>query len=376
MPDDPDGPSERPSERSHSFPEQRILVLHNSDFGESSDGDPTHEARADVVNQAHDVARALVTHGHFVDVIGVDRDDLPELLERLQDDLPDLVFNLVGSLAQVEQNSVVATALLEAFGVPFTGPGTLSIASCCNKQRTKQILHSEGISTPRWSVVDAQFRSRVADLAAVAGVGYPAIVKLLADDGAQGISHRSVVFDDDGLARQLRAMREQFPGRKLLVEEYIDGRELNVSLLGERLLPMMEIDLSSLPKGLPRIVTYDWKWTKGSDDYKRASASTLAQGLSPSLIERIQSVARQSFAALGVCDYGRIDLRLASDGTPYVLEVNPNCDLSDRAAIALAAQAAGIAYDEMIEEIAESARDRFVGLAPAKRSPYASESGQ
>jgi len=378
MPDDPDGPSERPSQQSGRFPEQRILVLHNADFGEISDGDPTFESRADVVNQAHDVARALVTHGHFVDVMGVDRDDLGELTERLRDDPPDLVFNLVESLAQVDQNHVVAPALLELFGVPFTGPGTLAMAMCANKQRTKQILKAEGIPTPRWSVIEALFRSRVADLAAVngAGVGYPAIVKLLSEDGSQGISPASVVFDDEALGRQLRAMRDQFPGRRLLVEQYIDGRELSVAFLDDKLLPITEMDLTQIPSGQPRIVTYEGKWIKDSEAYKNTKPSTAAVDLPQALSDRIYSVARSSFAALGVVDFGRVDLRLSNDGTPYVLELNPNCDLSDGAGFSRAALAAGLPYDQVIETIATAARERFVLLSLSKRPPSSSESGQ
>ncbi len=376
MSDDPDEPLQRATERPGTYQEQRILVLHNADFGESSDGDPSFESRADVVNQAHDVSRALVTRGHFVDVMGIDRRDLPDLLERLREDPPDLVFNLVESLAQVDQNAMAVTALLELFDVPFTGPGTLSVGICCNKQRTKQILKAEGLPTPRWGVVDGQFRSRIADLTAVAGVGYPAIVKLLAEDGSLGISSSSVVYDDDALARQLRVMREQFPGRKLLVEQFIDGRELYVALLGDRMLPVTEIDLSAIPAGQPRIVTYDGKWTKGSADYLNTPSSRLATGLSLSQTERLQSVARNSFAALAVCDYGRVDLRLASDGTPYVLEVNPNCDLSDGAGLSHSARAASIPYDQMIDAIAVSARERFADELPVKRRANSSDSGQ
>ena len=105
-----------------------------------------------------------------------------------------------------------------------------------------------------------QFRSRISDLNAVAAVGYPAIVKLLSEHGSQGLSFDSVVYDEESLIRQLRVMRDYFPGRRILVEQYIDGRELNVGLLGDRLLPVCEIDLSAIPTGKPRIVTYTGKW--------------------------------------------------------------------------------------------------------------------
>ncbi|MFO0621187.1 MAG: D-alanine--D-alanine ligase [Polyangia bacterium] len=359
MPDDPGEPSTRTSESSSPFHEQRVLVLHNVDFPDNSDEVLGHESRLDVVNQAHDVSRALVTHDHFVDVMGIDRDDLADLLGRLREDPPDLVFNLVESLAQLGLHEKVVPSLLELFDVPFTGSGAMTIALCGNKQRAKQILKAEGLQTPRWAVLDGVARSRVSDVAAVSGVGYPAIVKLLAEDGSLGLTFNSVVFDDDGLRRQLKTMREQFPGRKLLVEQYIDGRELYVSMLGDRLLPIAELDMSSMPPEVPRIVTYDCKWDKNSPDYHYAPTSMVAVGLSPAVTDRVLSVARQCFTALGVTDYGRIDLRLAKDGTPYVLEVNPNCDLSDGAGLAKAARAAGIPYDQVIETIGVSAKERF-----------------
>ncbi|MBL8632085.1 MAG: hypothetical protein JNM40_02595 [Myxococcales bacterium] len=368
MPDDPGEPSTRTSESSSPFHEQRVLVLHNVDFPDNSDEVLGQESRTEVVSQAHDVSRALVTHDHFVDVMGIDREDLADLLGRLREDPPDLVFNLVESLSQLGQHEKVVPSLLELFDVPFTGSGAMTIALCGNKQRAKQILKAEGLLTPRWAVLDGLARSRVSDVAAVAAVGYPAIVKLLAEDGSLGLTFNSVVFDDDGLRRQLKVMREQFPGRKLLVEQYIDGRELHISLLGDRLLPITELDMSGLPPELPRIVTYNSKWEKDSLDYQRISSVMVAVGLSPSVTERILSAARHCFTTLGVTDYGRIDLRLAKDGTPYVLEVNPNCDLSDGAGLSRAARAAGIAYDQLITTIAASAKERFAG-EPLARIP-------
>ncbi len=371
MPDDPGEPSSRTGEHSSPFHEQRVLVLHNVDFPDHSDDVLGQESRTDIVNQAHDVSRALVTHDHFVDVMGIDRDDLADLLARLRDDPPDLVFNLVESLSQLGQHEKVVPSLIELFDVPFTGSSALTIALCGNKQRAKQILRSEGLPTPRWAVLDGVARSRVSDVAAVAPVGYPAIVKLLSEDGSLGLTFNSVVFDDDGLRRQLKAMREQFPLRKLLVEQYIDGRELHVSLLGDRLLPITELDMSQLPPELPRIVTYDCKWGKSSTEFQNVSSPIVAVGLSPAVTERILSAARHCFTALGVTDYGRIDLRLAKDGTPYVLEVNPNCDLSDGAGLARTARAAGIAYDQLIETIAACAKARFASerLASTVRKP-------
>lgn len=340
------------------YVEQRILVLHNADFGETSDGDPAFEARADVVNQAHDVARALVSRGHFVDVLGVDTEDLPGLFARLQEDPPDLIFNLIESLSRVDKYAVAAPALLDLFGVAYTGASVAAFVLSQDKLRSKQLLTAENVQTPRAALVGPLFRSHVADLAAVAGFGYPLIVKFADESGSFGLSADSVCSDGDALVRHLRTLRERHPGRRMFVEQYIEGRELNVALLGNRLLPTTEIDFSHLPPTEPRILTYDAKWKKDSVGYQRISGSKPAVGLPSQLAERIRQMAERAFSALGLCDYGRVDLRLSQDGTPYVLEVNPNCDLSDGAGLSMAAKAAGLSYEDLVDEVAQSALNR------------------
>lgn len=359
MSDDPEEPKSAKSSKHRRFAEQRILVLHNADFAETPDGDPAYESRADVLNQAHDVARALATRGHFVDLLGIDREDVPALLSRLQNDPPDLVFNLVESLVKIDAHQVVTPALLALFDVPFTGASAATMLLAGDKMRTKQVLAAEGIPTPRGVLLSGPFRSSVADLSSIARLGYPLIAKFPDESGSFGLTPHSVVNSDDSLLAHLRVLRETYPLRRILVEQYIEGRELNVSLLGHRVLPIAEIDMSRLPDGQPRIVTYDAKWNKTSADYALVSSSRTATDLAQPVAEKIKQVAERAFAALGMCDYGRVDFRLSSDGTPYVLEVNANCDLSDGAGLSLAARSVGIPYDELVEEVAQSARRRF-----------------
>ena len=135
-----------------------------------------------------------------------------------------------------------------------------------------------------------------------------------------------------------------------LVESYVDGREFNVALLGHpapRVLPLSEIDFRQLPEGAPHIVSYDAKWTSGSAD-DLGTVPVLHPSMPTAIVARVRRVAADAFRAVGVRDYGRVDVRLAASGIPYVVDVNPNCDLSSAAGMARAAAAVGIDYGSLV----------------------------
>jgi D-alanine-D-alanine ligase len=216
------------------------------------------------------------------------------------------------------------------------------------------------VPTPAWVTLPEAGR-RAADLRLVraAGLAYPLMLKPAREDASVGISAASVVEDDEALCAQLAVLRAQHR-QPMLCEEYVPGRELYVSLLGNdpaQALPLTEIDFSHLPKGQPRIVCYDAKWTPGTAAYA-GTRSGPAGPLSPEVTGRIVAAAQAAAAALGLRDYGRCDVRLGEDGTPYVIDVNPNCDLSDGAGFSLAARQGGLPYDALVERIAAAALHR------------------
>jgi D-alanine-D-alanine ligase len=187
---------------------------------------------------------------------------------------------------------------------------------------------------------------------------FPLIVKPAREDASVGITRTSVVHDRRQLAAQVARVRARFR-QPVLVERYIEGRELYVSLLGDDALPMHEIDFSTLPADRPRIVTYLGKWAPKSIEC-RGTRPIKCEGLDDRSRERCVAAARAAFAALGLRDYARVDLRLAADGTPYVIDVNPNCDLSDGAGVSRAASYGGLSYPELIWRVCKAALARTI----------------
>lgn len=348
--------------------ELRILVLHNSDFdGESSRGlsedapfsDMRQVARADVAHAAQHVARALAARGHFALVQGIDRDEISDFVRRLRQDPPDLVYNLVESLAGEDRHQTVIPSLLELLEIPYTGSGPLCLGTCVNKHQTKQLLSAASVPTPRGTLLPAMPRPRAEDLTAIQSIGYPLFLKLALEDGSIGISNASIVQNDDEFLTQLEHLRSRYR-QPILAEQFIDGRELYVALLGSttpRILPLQEMDFSKLASDQPRIVSQDSKWNQQAKEY-HAITSVAAAHMPASVRARIEEVAQRAFASLDVWDYGRCDIRLSKSGTPYVIDVNPNCDLSDGAGYSRAGALAGLSYDRLIEEIALSALQR------------------
>lgn len=370
------GPGSLVQPAQETLGELRILLIHNRDFpAEGSETAADVQDRADVANVAQRIARTLVARGHFVEVLGVDSEDLGSLLDRIRADRPDLVFNLCESLSSTGRNEIVVPALLDLLGVCYSGSGAMTLGLCVQKHRTKQILRAAGIPSPLGVALPARPRSRFVELEETRALGYPLFVKLVHEDASVGISQNSVVHTDEQLLRQVDYLRTRYQ-QPVLVEQYIGGREIYVAMLGNQprtFLPLWEIDFSKLPAGLPPIVTYEGKWNPSSPECV-GTPSVLAMPLSPELEARIVDVARRTFEALEVTDYGRCDIRLAEDGTPYVIDVNPNCDLAEQAGFARASAHIGISYDQMIEQIAHAALERSTHahvrvLDPAARRP-------
>ena len=324
-----------PSRRSRAH--KRIAILHNNDYEDvPPELDPAWASRAEVAVVASSIAGALVEVGYEPHLVPIDG-DLPGLRARLLELEVDCAFNLCESLAGDARLESSVPLVLELLGVPFTGspPEVLSLA--LRKDRVKQRLEAAGISTPAARVMRRP--DEACDLP------FPLIVKPVREDGSVGITRESVVHTRAELSRVVEAVVARFR-QPCLVEEFIDGRELNVAMLGHptpRVLPLSEIDFARMPQGVPRIVSYDAKWTAGSVD-DLGTVPVLHPQLPNGLAARVRRVAAEAFRAVGVRDYGRVDVRLSGTGVPYVVDVNPNCDLSPHAGMARAAAGVGIDY--------------------------------
>ncbi|HTY36994.1 MAG TPA: ATP-grasp domain-containing protein, partial [Bacteroidota bacterium] len=185
------------------------------------------------------------------------------------------------------------------------------------------------------------------------------IVKPSLEDASVGIDNGSIVDSFQALKKRVRFIFQNFD-QPALVDEYIEGRELNVAIIGNRrpiVLPISEIDFSGLPDNLPHIVTYAAKWMEGTDEYKGTVGVCPAQ--LPADIERqAKDVALQAYRVMGCRDYARVDMRLDKNNNLYVIEVNPNPDISDDAGFARSARAYGFSFDEIINKIVEYALER------------------
>ena len=330
----------------------RVLVVHNRDF-ESARADPDNVSREDIRETAGAVVDVLARAGFGVDAYAVD-DDVLGAAADIDGFEPDAVFNLCESLGGDNSFEPLLPLLLERGGIAYTGSPPLTLGLALNKHKAKDVLRGAGVPTPAAMTLVSP------DVSAVT-LPFPLIVKPAREDASVGISSESVVHDRAALERQVTVVLARYR-QPALVERYIEGREIYVSMLarpdGEpQTLPLYEIDFSAMPADRPRIVSFEGKWIESSPEFdgtKPVPCGELPAGVGAS----IAKVAETAFAAMELRDYGRLDLRLADDGTPYVIDVNPNCDLSETAGFARAGRAAGLGYDDLIRRIAELALSR------------------
>jgi D-alanine-D-alanine ligase len=320
---------------------KRIAVLYNIDYEDGRpDTDPAWAARAEVGLVAEAIGAALGEAGYDAHLVPIDG-DLVDLRTRLLELNPDCAFNLCESLAGDARLESAVPLLLELLGLPFTGSPPEVLSFGLRKDRVKQRLQAAGIPTP-----DGRVLTHPGD---ACDLPFPLIVKPVREDGSVGIWRTSVVHDEAQLSAAVRALMGTLR-QPCLVEQFIDGREFNVALLGHptpRVLPLSEIDFAGLPVGAPHIVSYDAKWSSGSED-DLGTVPVIHPVLGSAVAARVRRVATDAFRAVGVRDYGRVDVRLAAGGVPYVVDVNPNCDLSPNAGMARASGAFGIDFRALV----------------------------
>jgi D-alanine-D-alanine ligase len=333
----------------------RIVVVFNRDF-EGAEADPENKAREDIRDIAEQIARILEGAGYETSGLGV-TNDVAGAVQTLRSRHPDVVFNLCESIHGDNRFESLLPLLLDLEGIAYTGSGPFALSLALRKDRAKEILRGRGIPVPAGVVVASE--SAVADVA----LGFPLIVKPAREDASVGISSASVVHDPLALAERVRHVLRHYR-QPALVEQYIDGREIYVSLLGRlgespQIFPFFEIDFSDMPPDRPKIVSFEGKWVEDSVEY-HGTRPVRCEGLTPALRNRIADTALRAFEAMELRDYARMDIRLTPDGTPYIIDVNPNCDLSDLAGgFSKAAKAGGLSYRDVIL--------RLVSLAMARR---------
>jgi D-alanine-D-alanine ligase len=306
-----------------------------------------------VVEEMEDIKSALNSLGYRTTIFNVDSNFF-RLVDYLREEHPDLVFNLVESVENESAQEMNVAGVYELMNIPFTGAGPLALGTALNKPRVKEILSAHGIRTPRFMVFGIKDRIAMQD-----GLSFPLIVKPAQEDASVGIDDCSVVSTLPDLRKRVRFIHTEYD-QPALAEEYIDGRELNVAVLGNKppmALPISEIDFSGLTVGMHKIVSYEAKWIHGTVAYEGTKG--ICPAVLPAQLEaRIKETALRAYSLIGCRDYARIDFRLTKDGVPYVLEVNPNPDISDDAGFARSARAQGYTFAEIVGKIVESALER------------------
>lgn len=265
---------------------------------------------------------------------------------------PDSVLNLTESVEGNAQLESYVAAMFDILEAPFTGNNALALGNCLFKQRTKRILIGSGIPTPPYEVLRFNERNKKYKTK----LKFPLIVKLLSEDASIGISEFSVVTSSAQLKKRIHYLFDNF-NQDILIEEYIEGRELNVSILDGEVLPISEISFKGLPKGLPKIITYEAKWSTDSKYYQYTKPICPAK-LSANKIKQISKIALSAYNELSCRDYARVDIRLAKNNKPYVIEINPNPDISPDSGFARSAAAAGLSHEDLIRKLIDLSLNR------------------
>jgi len=332
----------------------RIVVIYNRDF-EGAEADPENKAREDVKDVAKDVLRILGAGGFETAELGV-TNDIPAAISTLVEMKPNAVFNLCESIHGDNRFESLMPLLMDLAGIAYTGSCPFGLSLALRKEKVKDILRGCGVPVARGGLVNS-----VEDCSRME-MAFPAIVKPAREDASVGICSASVTHNQTALEARVAYVLENYR-QPALVEEFIEGREIYVSIL-ERVddepmvFPFFEIDFSDMPDDRPKIVSFEGKWVEDSVEYK-GTRPVRCEGLSSELRALIAKTALAAFRAVGLRDYGRMDFRLPPAGIPYVIDVNPNCDLSDLAGgYSRAAKAAGLSYKELILRIVDLALAR------------------
>lgn len=313
----------------------RILVLH-SDI--AADAPPEEQ---DTLIAAEAVAGALARKGHAVSQAAFRADSLAQTLTV---HAPDLVFNLVEGVDGLGRLAPQAPAMLAEAGVRFTGVHAAAMEITNDKPRTKAILRVAGLATPDWAV-------------APDWTGLDArrwIVKAALEDASLGLDDGCVVAGSAAVIARAAQCVARFGGG-WFAEAFIDGREFNLALLDGHVLPMAEMRFERWPAAKPRIVGYDAKWDEESDGWAGTVRHFGVENAEPDLAAALRDACLKVWALFDLTGFARVDFRVAADGTPLVLEINPNPGIAPDAGFAAAAAQAGMDYDSLIEAIVMAA---------------------
>ena len=324
----------------------KITILHSKDALE-----PPVDPLLDQLDAA------LAANGHTTRRVSVG-DSVEPLIRELTNPAPELVFNLAESFRGKSALESNVAALLNLLDLRYTGSSPAGLILAGDKTLTKKVLAFHGIQSAKFATMYRGQSDWVGD------ISFPLLVKPPQEDASLGITQKSVVKDVKELLDVISATQQEYQS-PVLVEEFIDGREFYVGVIGNskvEALPIIELDFSKFPAGLPRIASWEAKWGDEGDEKGaefEGTESIFPTDLPDQLAEKIQQVAIDSFQALRLRDYARIDLRVTPQEEVYVIEANPNCYLEQKSEFARAALKGGMDYPALIARIVELATARY-----------------
>jgi D-alanine-D-alanine ligase len=324
----------------------RVLVLLHPDLVPPDSLKGRSEQEINEWKTEYDVVSTLRALGHDVRPLGVEN-ELKPIRDEIESWKPDVVFNLLEQFhgeAVYDQN---VASYLELLRVPYTGCNPRGLVLARGKDLSKKLLIYHRIPLPPFAVFPMRRKVRRPPR-----LGLPLIVKSLSEDASYGISQASVVESDEKLAERVTFIHERI-GTAAIAEQYIEGRELYVGVLGNdrlRVFPIWELDFGSLPQGSRPIAT---EKVKHDLEYQQRHSIDVgpAKDLSPQVVATIQKAAKRIYRTLELDGYARIDFRLSADGIPYYIEANPNPEIAKAEEFASAAKHDGIEYPELIQRI-------------------------
>lgn len=324
----------------------KVLALFDAIRPTTIDQDLSKEMKTEDWKTEANVLTALTALGHPTEHLAI-FDNLDLLRQKMESFAPDVIFNLADQFKNNRGFDQNIASLLEMQGVPFTGCGATGLVLCKHKGTSKKILGYHHIHVPNFVVIPRGQR-----IARLKRPKFPLLVKPVKEEASYGISQASFVTSDDQFKERVAFIHESHDS-DVIAEEYIEGRELYVSVMGNAKLtvfPIRELVFRDVPPNEPRIATYKAKW---DEEYRKRWGlhNQFAEDLAPALVAEIEDVCKRIYRLLTIEGYARIDLRLTADNKLYFIEANPNPILAVDEDFAQAAAKAGLPYPQLIDRI-------------------------
>ena len=328
----------------------KVLALFDAMGPPPADGDLSAELKTEDRKTERNVLDALTKLGHTAEHLVI-FDDLDPLRQKLQAFQPDVIFNLADQFKNNRAFDQNIASFLEMQGLHFTGCGSSGLLLCKHKGISKKILGYHRIHVPAFVTI-----ARGKRIARPRKLQFPILVKPLKEEASLGISQASFVETDEQFKERVQFIHEKYDN-DVIAEEYIEGRELYVAILGNHRLqvfPIRELVFKEVPPDEPKIATYKAKW---DEEYRKrwGLENRFAEGLEPVVVRKIEQTCKRIYRLLTIDGYARIDLRLNPKNEIYFIEANPNPILAEDEDFAQSVQRAGIAYPELINRIMRTA---------------------